>query len=245
MELFRVTPSSYEQFCDRKFPPFNHLGILTDTQIKNNNTTSKQQQTPVENIINRSRPSNVSLLKMNGSEELPNKVVSEPLFIYTISVCLISIQFHFQQDLFWCRIQQEVGDVATHLKNIIDFQQLSATKALGNLTVEDIGVIEEQMRNAVTRVRKTAAQQGKSLKDFYGSYSDEPEGFQFSIGDVRVLQTVVEAVKTCGIHKLLSLSPISGQQAASTSAPTAFTDDHKMQEWDALKTRIKFQLSKS
>lgn len=124
-----------------------------------------------------------------------------------------------------------------YLQNIINFHQLAATKALGNLTREDIHTIEDEMREAVSRTESSAAHSGKALQDFYGSYSEMPSEFRFSIGDVRILQTIVATVQQNGIHNLLSLSPVSGQLA---SAPATVIPSVE-QECNALKTRIKFQ----
>lgn len=140
-------------------------------------------------------------------------------------------------------MQREIGDVATHVQNILNFQELTATKALGTLSREDISEIEQQMRYAAPRIGKLVRNSNGSLKmsDFYGSFDDEPVNFSFSLGDVRVFQTVIEAVNQKGIHQFISENAGESNTAQEHSSARSICEMYT--EWNTLRARIKYHYS--
>lgn len=105
-------------------------------------------------------------------------------------------------------------------------------------------LIEADMRNAVQRVQRMAAQTNKEMKDYYGSYEEEPAEFRFTIGDIRVIQTIIESVKRIGIHNLLATQS-SGPQRPQQAVTLQDAGHSEEEEWKALRTRIKFHLIES
>lgn len=127
--------------------------------------------------------------------------------------------------------------MATYLQNILNFQELSANKALGTLSNQDIVEIEQQMRNAAPRIAKLIRNSDglMTMLDYYGSFYDDSEHFTFSVGDIRVLQTIINTVKQKGIHQFIFEKVPDA--IANQNSIDATSEMHS--EWMTLKARIK------
>ncbi|XP_053699211.1 uncharacterized protein LOC128746192 [Sabethes cyaneus] len=155
----------------------------------------------------------------------------------TSPTCLVTVG---KQENFWRLIEEEIGKVAPHVKNILNYQNLAANKAIGSVTDNDIDIIEQQLRNSAGRVSKWLSG-GMTLDAVYGAYADQPEQFMFSLGEKRVISTIATTVRDQGIKKFLSERKNASLHDCSTSVPVI----NQESERDTLIQRIRHHISQS
>uniref|UniRef100_A0A8D8FAG8 (northern house mosquito) hypothetical protein n=1 Tax=Culex pipiens TaxID=7175 RepID=A0A8D8FAG8_CULPI len=98
---------------------------------------------------------------------------------------------------FWTIVTEEVGEISPTVKNILDFQGFSACQSMAAIDASDIVKIEQDMKEAHTRIEKD------KIPSLYGTFTNTPSNFKFTVGEVRSIEAIAEAVKRFGIKHFL------------------------------------------
>lgn len=142
-------------------------------------------------------------------------------------------------EIFWGSMEAEVGHVPKHIKNILLLQGLVPNAALGTITREDLKEVEEDMRNRAGLLRKKLAHE-VTMPDYYGLFGDSPEDFRFSLGEKRIVETIVKTVQTNGLPKLLRRETTGHSTLSATPSSDQVSEDV---DCENLVKRLKYRFS--